>query len=91
MIVSQRMKPMPRIITVALLAALPLTVAVPAFADGPHGLGDITADKVPEAAIAGAAGQAKPNVPFGVAKFVQDRAGEAFVKAQGKKEAVVNS
>ncbi|MCX5261710.1 hypothetical protein OOK27_47570 [Streptomyces canus] len=80
----QRMKPMPRILAVALSAAVPLTVAVPAFADGPNGLGGLTADKVPEAAITGAAGQAKPNVPFGVAKFVQDRAGEAFAKAQGK-------
>lgn len=85
------MKPLPRILAVALLAAVPLTVAVPAFADGPSGLGDITADKVPEAAIAGAAGQAKPNVPFGAAKFAQDRALEAFAKVQGKKEAVVNS
>lgn len=85
------MKPMPRIVTVALLAALPLTVAVPAFADGPNGLGDITADKVPEAALAGAAGRAKPNVPFGFGKFAQDRANEAFAKVQGKKEAVVNS
>ncbi|MFB7467050.1 hypothetical protein ACFCZ1_26745 [Streptomyces sp. NPDC056224] len=85
------MKPMPRILTVALLAAVSLAVAAPAHADEPSGLGDITADKVPEAALAGAAGQAKPNVPFGAAKFVQDRAGEAFAKVQGKKEAVVNS
>ncbi|MCX5063739.1 hypothetical protein OG895_43380 [Streptomyces sp. NBC_00201] len=82
---------MPRILAVALLAAAPLTVAVPAFADGPNGLGDITAGMVPEAAIAGSAGQAKPNVPFGVAKFAQDRAGEVFAKAQGKLKAVVNS
>ncbi|MET9469444.1 hypothetical protein ABZY44_32565 [Streptomyces sp. NPDC006544] len=89
MIVSQRMKSMPRIITVALLAAVPFAVAIPAQAAEPAPQAAV--DVAPEAAVAGAVGQAKPNVPFGAAKFSQERAGEAFAKAQGKKEAVVNS
>ncbi|MEV8533991.1 hypothetical protein [Streptomyces sp. NPDC051211] len=89
MIVFQRMKPMPRIITVALLAAVPFAVAVPAHAADPAPQAAV--DVVPEAAVEGAAGQAKPNVPFGVAKFGQDRAGEVFSKAQGKAGAVMNS
>ncbi|WP_141753978.1 hypothetical protein [Streptomyces subrutilus] len=89
MIVSQRMKPMPRILTVALLAAGPFAVAVPAHAADPAPQAAV--DVVPEAAVDGAAGQAKPNVPFGVGEFAQDRAGEVFARVQGKKEAVMDS